>query len=149
MALKKLSFAGFLLEKSTPEDLIYSIDYRLLKEGEKEEYLALFASAGWEHVCSSYDIHIFKAPSGTNPIYSDVESAEDKINRLSRPVLLISKFIFPIMLSLLILLNITNGPIQELSRIAFYASFIIATPTLMMIIANLYRRMKISMTREF
>ncbi len=58
--LKDLAFAGYRLEKSVPEEIEYSIDYRLLKEEEKEEYLELFVMAGWEHVCSSYDHALFQ-----------------------------------------------------------------------------------------
>ena len=40
-------FMGYTLEKGESAEYIYSIDYRSLKENEKEEYLDIFLSAGW------------------------------------------------------------------------------------------------------
>lgn len=147
--LKSIAYAGFLLEKSEPEDVQYSIDYRLLKDGEKAEYLDLFAFAGWGHVCSSYDVHIFKAKPGTTPIYSDTESAVDKIDRLLNPVFKISKFIFPITILFILMMNLFNGPIQQFSQVAYCVSMVFATPTLMMLVALFYRKRKISISKEF
>ena len=147
--LKNFALAGYRLEKSEPEEIEYSIDYRLLKEDEKEEYLELFSLAGWEYVCSSHDMHMFKSSPGTNPIYSDKESAVDKIERLSRPVFSIGKCIFPLTVLFIIMMSIFNGPIQKFSTIAFCVSLVIATPTLMMVAALIYRKRKISISKGF
>lgn len=147
--LKSLALAGYRLEKSVPEEIEYSIDYRLLREEEKEEYFEIFSLAGWEHVCSSYDMHIFKALPGTNPIYSDKESAVDKIERLSIPIFSIGKFIFPLTVLFIIMMSIFHGPIEKFSTIAFCISLVFATPTLMMVIALMYRKRKLSMSKEY
>src|SRR5699024_5935287 len=69
--IKKFSFFGYRLERGEPTDVIYTIDYHLLNEEDQEEYFDMFKMAGWEHVCTEYNMHIFKAPRGTKPIYSD------------------------------------------------------------------------------
>ncbi|MCM3387915.1 DUF2812 domain-containing protein [Ureibacillus chungkukjangi] len=147
--LKSLAFAGFRLEKGAPEHVQYSVDYRLLKEGEKEEYLELFSQAGWEHVCSSYDIHIFKAPYGTTPIYSDTESAVDKLDRLLKPVSLIGKFILPLTMISYLLMNFLTGPIEQFSKIIFLISMVFAVPTLMMVVALMLRKKKLTITKSY
>jgi len=72
------AFMGYTLEKGESADYIYSIDYRSLKEDEKEEYLTYFSSAGWSLVASQADIHLFRAKSGTKPIYSDRDTMVEK-----------------------------------------------------------------------
>ena len=66
----------YKLKKGEPQDIVYSIDY----QGEAdEEYFSLFKEAGWNHVLSTIEsIHIFSAPRGTEPIYSDAESERSK-----------------------------------------------------------------------
>ncbi|MCI1944992.1 DUF2812 domain-containing protein [Clostridium luticellarii] len=67
--LYKLDFFGYKLRKGEPKDLQYSLDYR--RDPDKE-YFSYFKEAGWSHVCSSGNsIHIFSAPLGTKPIYTD------------------------------------------------------------------------------
>ena len=147
--LKSFAFMGYRLQKSTPEDVQYTVDYRSLEDGEREEYLEFFAAAGWEYVCSSYDIHIFKAPTGTKPIYSDRESATDKIDRTLRPVYAIGKFIFPLTLLFMVMMSFLTGAIEQFSRFAFTVSLVLAIPTLMMIVALIYRKKRLRMSKEF
>ena len=45
-------FMGYILEKGEKLDYIYNLDYRLLEEGEEEEYFNLFSSSGWSNVAS-------------------------------------------------------------------------------------------------
>jgi hypothetical protein len=67
---------GYKLRKDKPSDLIYNLDYRIDAD---EEYFTYFEEAGWKLVCSFGDqIHIFSAPAGTKPIYSDSSSLVDK-----------------------------------------------------------------------
>jgi len=77
----------FKFEKS--EVCSYSIDVVEIKKDstEFENYKAFFASAGWEYVLSYYDFHYFKAPKGTNPIYSDTKSATAKYENISKSLL--------------------------------------------------------------
>ena len=64
-------FMGYTLEKGVSSDYVYSVDYRSLKAEEEEEYFDFFSSAGWSHVASEADIHLFRAIPGTKPIYTD------------------------------------------------------------------------------
>src|SRR5699024_10976083 len=113
--LKKLSFLGYRLEKGIPEDVIYTIDYRLLDEDDAPEYFEMFSLTGWEHVCSDYNMHIFKAPKGTKPIYSDVDTTKDKYSRLIQPIQKLTT-ITSIMLILFLILKInTEGMVQSVS----------------------------------
>ncbi|MEC3655924.1 DUF2812 domain-containing protein [Bacillus siamensis] len=58
--------------------LIYSIDYHAVEEHNMDEYLEIFENAGWKHICSVYDTHIFAADPRTKPIYSDRSTMIDK-----------------------------------------------------------------------
>jgi len=89
-----------LLEKGQSNDYIYSVDYRTLKEEEREEYVDLLASSGWTLVSSNSDIHLFRALPGTKPIYSDRETVVEKHQHLGNPLKWIA-------LSLLVLTAIT------------------------------------------
>ncbi|MEE6132163.1 hypothetical protein CHN50_03445 [Priestia aryabhattai] len=76
-------FSGYTLEKGESSDYIYSVDYRSLEVGEEDEYFDVFASAGWSHVTSEGDIHLFRAEPGTKAIYSDSETLVEKYKSLS------------------------------------------------------------------
>jgi len=75
-------FMGYTLEKGVSSDYIYSVDYRSLKEGEDEEYFDLFSTAGWTHVTSEGNIHLFRASPGTKPIHSERETVVEKHDNL-------------------------------------------------------------------
>jgi hypothetical protein len=77
--LEKFAGLGYKLRKEESQDIEYSLDYQ--KEAD-DEYFALFEAAGWIHVCSSgNEIHIFSAPTGTKPIYSDRPTTVEKYER--------------------------------------------------------------------
>lgn len=76
-------FMGYTLEKGECSDYIYSVDYRSLKEDEEEEYYDFFASAGWSHITSEGDIHLFRAKPNTKPIYSDRDTSVEKYENLT------------------------------------------------------------------
>ncbi len=74
--LYKFAFLGYKLKKANPEKLQYALDYR---NNADEEYFSYFEEAGWHHVCSSANmIHIFSAPEGTKPIYTDNNTESEK-----------------------------------------------------------------------
>lgn len=74
--LDKFGLFGYKLKKAKPQRLQYSLDYRSKAD---EEYFSYFKQAGWTHVCSmSNTIHIFSAPEGTNPIYTDSDTESEK-----------------------------------------------------------------------
>ena len=80
--LKKFAPLGYTLVKGEPEDVQYSLDYRTRPD---EDYFDLFASSGWQHVTSTGDeIHIFKGSRDAKPIYSDVETTEEKYHDMER-----------------------------------------------------------------
>lgn len=140
--LKRFRFAGYELEKGESEDVIYSIDYRSLEPDEKDEYFEMFTIAGWTHVCSEYNMHIFKASKGTVPIYSDAESAQDKVRRLAIPVKTVTIYTVSLAIILGLVMTFTSGAVQEVSIIAFYVAFILAVPSVMTYMATFYHRLK-------
>lgn len=76
--------AGFFykLRKGEPKEIEYSLDYQ---NEATEEYFNFFKEAGWTPVISlGNEIHIFSAPAGTKPIYSDTESEMDKYYRVKK-----------------------------------------------------------------
>lgn len=140
--LKRFRCAGYEFEKGESEDVIYSIDYRLLEPNEKDEYFEMFTMAGWTSVCSEYNMHIFKADKETVPIYSDTESAHDKINRLASPVRKFTLLILGLTIILGIMMKFTSGLIQNVSIFLFYCTLIIALPSVMTYLATVYHRLK-------
>ena len=79
-------FMGYALEKGESGNYIYSVDYRTLTEEEEEEYFDFFSSAGWSHIDSEADIHLFRGKPGTTPIYSDEDTSMEKYNHLNDTV---------------------------------------------------------------
>ncbi|GIP36290.1 DUF2812 domain-containing protein [Paenibacillus sp. J2TS4] len=140
--LKKFRFAGYELEKGEREDIIYSIDYRALQPNEEEEYFEMFSHAGWTNVCSSQDMHIFKAKKGTKPIYSDVESARDKLERLANPIKSLVAFLVGMTAILWIMMTFTSGLVQNISQWTFLFSFVLTIPAIMTYMATYYHKWK-------
>lgn len=74
--LENFALFGFKLRKGNPQKLTYSLDYQTNPD---EEYFAFFQESGWSHVCSAgNEMHIFSAPPGTKPIYSDQATLVEK-----------------------------------------------------------------------
>ncbi len=138
--LKRFRFVGYELEKGEGEDVIFSIDYRTLKPDEEDEYFNMFSYAGWTHVCSSYDMHIFKAEKGTKPIYSDAESARDKIEQIAKPVRMAVVFLAALTGILWVIMTLTSGSLQNISKWAFLLSFVLTLPAVMTIMAIYYHK---------
>lgn len=146
--IKKFSFFGYRLERGAPTDFIYTIDYYLLKEEEQEEYFDLFQVAGWEHVCTEHNMHIFRAPKGTKPIYSDSNTKEEKYNRLLKSwrngsIVLLSLFII-----FLILTSNTMGMLRKIGSIGLTLSSVLLVPCIMTYIAIFRRRYKMKLKKE-
>lgn len=77
--LEKFAVLGYTLRKGESKNIDYSLDYQ--KEAD-DEYFAFFEVAGWSHVCSAgNEIHIFSAPTGTKPIYTDRPTTVEKYER--------------------------------------------------------------------
>ncbi|OIJ15176.1 hypothetical protein BKP35_04820 [Anaerobacillus arseniciselenatis] len=81
--LEGISYGGFCfrLVRTEPADVEYSLDYRA---NVSEDYFELFEAAGWSHVVSVENIHIFRAPTGTKAIYSDEETMTEKYDEQRR-----------------------------------------------------------------
>ncbi|MEH6888609.1 DUF2812 domain-containing protein [Bacillus sp. JJ864] len=89
---------GYKLRKDEPKNIQYSLDYQ---NGADEEYFMYFEEAGWSHVCSSANaIHIFCAPVGTKPIYSDKTTIIEKYEREKK---LMGKVALPLLITTVIL----------------------------------------------
>ena len=141
--VKSFKFMGYGLERGEKENVIYSIDFRPLEESEQEEYFELFTSAGWSHICSDNGFHLFKANTGTQPIYSEAETTIDKISRMEKPVFAITSMIVPIAIVLGILFSQSNGMIETISRWTFMGSVVIAGPAIMTSAAIAYQKWKV------
>lgn len=140
--LKGFRFMGYELEEGEPEDIIYSIDYRLLQPNEAEEYFEMFAYAGWTLVCSNYDMHIFKAKKGTQPIYSDRESTIDKVERMANSLKGVAAFFVAVTIILWLMFTFTSGLIKTISEWAFLISIVFTIPAIMTYTATCYHKRK-------
>ncbi|MFD1706381.1 DUF2812 domain-containing protein [Siminovitchia sediminis] len=140
--LKKFRFMGYELEKGECEDVIFSIDYRKLQPGEQVEYFDMFSDSGWEHVCSSHDMHIFKAKKGTIPIYSDVETSRDKLERLGKPVQAYTVFMLALTVILWTAMTLASGFVQTIVEWIFLTSVVLAVPAIMTTMAITYHKWK-------
>ncbi|GAA0725269.1 hypothetical protein GCM10008905_20340 [Clostridium malenominatum] len=102
----------YKLKKDKPQDIVYSLDYQMEAD---EEYFTLFKEAGWDLVISiGNQMHIFSAPTGTKPIYSDSQSEIDKYTSIrngTRRGTLYSLIIAVVLIGLLTLSVIFIRPI--------------------------------------
>lgn len=75
--LEDISGLFYKLRKDKPQDIEYSLDYQ---DEATKEYFDLFLEAGWTLVVSTdcNSTHIFSAPVGTKPIYTERTSEMDK-----------------------------------------------------------------------
>jgi hypothetical protein len=83
--LRRAALMRFTFDRGEPSDVVYKLDYTILKGGERDEYLGLFRAAGWEHVGEVANWHFFRtlAAAGADPdIFSDDESRAAKYKRL-------------------------------------------------------------------
>ncbi len=129
--VKRFKLFGYELEQGQKEDVIYSIDYRKLNGLEAEEYFEMFAFSGWTHVCSSNDMHLFKAIPGTTPIYSDRLSTIDKFTRLGNYINPVALF-FTI-ISTILWAGFAIGPqvTEPFFSFIFTCSIVITIPAIM------------------
>ncbi len=141
--VKRYKGMGYELELGEPEIVDYSIDIRQLSPDEEDEYFAMFEFAGWEHVCSSYDTHLFKASVGTKPIYSDSKTKAEKLLRLQKsitPALWIGVILTVISYIPLLL---TDSGISTIFWIIFVLLLALTIPCIMMYITLTIRRLQL------
>jgi len=90
-----LPILSYRLKKGEPQNLDFAIDYQSEVD---DDYFLLFESAGWKHEATIGDeIHLFSAPEGTKPIYSDKTSEIDRLKTIG------DKFKYPSLYSLILL----------------------------------------------
>jgi hypothetical protein len=118
--LKDFAFGGFFfkLEQGEQQSLSYTLD---LQADPDPEYKAIFEQAGWKHVSSFGNrIHIFCAPKGTSPIYSDDEIAEGKYTDFTASLGKTAVYAF----LAFIIFSMVAIWIRPLSDIAYYPVYI-------------------------
>lgn len=91
-------FFKFKLRKGEPRNLKYSLDYEKYPD---KEYFSYFEDAGWMHVCSADEIHIFCAPQNARPIYTDITS---RIEMYEEEKKLMGKRAVPFLIALVLFL---------------------------------------------
>lgn len=136
-------FMGYTLEKGESSDYIYSIDYRSLKDEEKEEYFDFFSSSGWTHIASEADIHLFRAHPGTKPIYSDRDTSIEKYENSFRPM---KNLAIPfVIITVLVWIGamISSGTLQSFLQAAAAILSVIAIPTAWTVIAIYNNKWKV------
>ncbi len=144
--LCNMSLLRYKFEKGEPKDLIYSMDFKNLKE-DKEEYFELFDLSGWQHMCSYGPYHFFSAPIGTVPIYTDKKSYLDKYKA---PKSIYLKTLETSTVTLLIAIisyiflspKINNSVFNLILFLVGAFSFIILLPSLMVTVAFFFRSKK-------
>ncbi|MCM3762889.1 DUF2812 domain-containing protein [Alkalihalobacillus oceani] len=135
-------FMGYTLEKGESSDYIYSIDYRSLKEDEKEEYFDFFSTAGWTHVASEGNIHLFRSYPGTKPIYSDRDTTVEKYENVNRSMRVLA---MPLaVLTVLVWLGtvISTGTLKSVLQVVAVILTIIAIPATWTVIATYSNKWK-------
>ncbi|WP_350343093.1 DUF2812 domain-containing protein [Proteinivorax tanatarense] len=91
--LKNLAKQGWLIDgvvlpilcyrfkKGEPKNLDFAVDYQ---KNVGEDYFSLFKSAGWKHELTLGDeLHLFSAPEGIKPIYTDNTSKFDNLETIA------------------------------------------------------------------
>ena len=107
----------YKFERAEPEKCCFSVDYagKKLNADELNEYITIFESGGWTYACGYYDIHWFRAPKGTTPIYTDNESLVLKYKVMRRSALRDTAFVgFMLVISIacFIILNTFEGTLD-------------------------------------
>ncbi|MCT2534875.1 DUF2812 domain-containing protein [Aquibacillus koreensis] len=128
--VRDFTLMGYKLEKGISTDYIYSVDYRSLEENEAEEYFDFFNSAGWSHVTSEGNIHLFRALPGIRPIYSDRETVVEKHDNLGSSMKWFTLSLLFITALVWLGTFISTGLLQTILNIAAVILSVIAVPTL-------------------
>ena len=141
--VKRYKGMGYELEKGESEMVDYSIDVRHLTPDEEQEYFSMFDHAGWVHVCSSYDTHLFRAPVGTQPIYSDRLTKKEKLVRLQQSIIPAFWITFVLTALNYFIMVITEGIAHKVFTVLFFIFLALLMPCVMMLLALTYRRLRL------
>ncbi|MEG0440473.1 MAG: DUF2812 domain-containing protein [Solibacillus sp.] len=136
---------GYELEKGEPEEVDFSIDIHHLAEGDEDEYFAMFEYAGWEHVCTNNhtNTHLFKAPVGTEPIYSDKETKVEKLLRLQNSIMPAVWITVGFTIITYVLMLFSGGAMSAVFEVLFIIFLMLMVPCISMYIALTYRRLRL------
>ncbi|MGM9925465.1 MAG: DUF2812 domain-containing protein [Bacillus sp. (in: firmicutes)] len=144
--LQELKVFRYKLVKAEPRELKYCLDYRAIEEDDRD-YFDMFAAAGWEHICSYGDMHIFAAHPDTVEIYTDRESHKQKY-RPSRKNTSLLAFIFLAAFLLAgilrdgIVIPIDSAVVMWVLSIVYYVSLVLFFPSAAMLVAYIWRERK-------
>ena len=86
-ALEKVSKFGYYKFRADKSDgCTYAVDFSDIEAKDEgfEQYVEIFNASGWKYVTSIDNIHYFKAPIGTKPIYSDSTSLAEKYVKMQK-----------------------------------------------------------------
>ena len=125
--VKSFAFMGYTLEQGAPTDVIYNVDYRVLDD-DGNEYYDLFAAAGWTHVASNGNTHLFCASPHTKPIYSDRETTIEKYKNLAEPLHVVAIPLSAITLLAWVGATITTSTLQTILYIVSLIFTLLALP---------------------
>ncbi|WP_053362367.1 DUF2812 domain-containing protein [Bacillus sp. FJAT-27251] len=141
--VKDFKFMGYGLERGEKEDVIYSIDYRSLANDEADEYMEYFSAAGWTHVCSEVNMHLFKAAPDTAPIYSEKDSKKEKYRAGEKLVYGLAAFLILVSFFLLVVNKYAAGTLQTIANIGFIIFLAITIPAIMTALAISFRKWRV------
>lgn len=133
---------GYTLERGESSEYIYSVDYRSLKEDEKEEYFEFFSSSGWLPIASQGDIHLFRADPGTNPIYSDRDTTVEKYENLNHSMKSLAIPLVVVTVLIWIGAMISSGTLKSFLHVIAVILSVVAFPTAWTVIATYNNKWK-------
>jgi|GEM_PF-302892 len=139
----------YRLRKDKPQDIKYSLDYQT--ESTKE-YFDLFLEAGWTPVVSiANKMHIFSAPAGTKPIYTECVSEVDKYSKIKNQTKKASIYFFIAAIIFAVLLKISDvfiRPLFPIILILLIASTVLFVPSLITYLGLEHRIKKLKQNRK-
>ncbi len=135
-------FMGYTLERGESSEYIYSVDYRSLKEEEKEEYFDFFSSSGWLHIASQGDIHLFRADPGTKPIYSDRDTTVEKYENLTHSMKRLAIPLVVVTVLIWIGAMISSGTLKSFLHVMAVILSVLAFPIAWTVIATYNNKWK-------
>ncbi|HEP1822819.1 TPA: DUF2812 domain-containing protein [Streptococcus suis] len=99
--LVKISWLFFYhFEKCQPEDVVYQVDFKEVKNKDRDSYLRMYEDYGWEFVVSCQNFVIFRkvAVKGDLEIYGDRESKVEFVKAIFQRRYLLSLGLYFILL---------------------------------------------------
>ena len=89
--LDEINFILYTFGKAEPQHMQYCLDYQEMKQSDLQEYLGLFADAGWKYKgrLNNWFYFASKGPE-TREIYTDTHSKVEKYKRVLRTMLIAS-----------------------------------------------------------